>query len=92
MATVIEREREVPVERRVVVERDTDSGAGWAVALVIILALIAIAAFAYFRYYRGSAAPNTINVSVPSVTVPTPTAPAPTSGGTSGAPAGSVTQ
>lgn len=99
MATVIEREREVPAERRVIVERETDSGAGWAVALILILAILAVAAFVYFRYFNGPS--NTINVSLPQVTTPAPaaqtpvTTPAPTTqttgGSASGAAAGSAT-
>lgn len=50
MATVIERER--PVDRGVIVERD-DSG--WAVALIVVVAMLAIGAFVWARYYSAPA-------------------------------------
>ena len=66
MATVIERER--PVGGGVLIERD--SGTGWAVAAVVIIALLAVGAFVWARYYSAPApaAQNpgaSINVTLP---------------------------
>ncbi len=67
MATVIERER--PVERSSYIERD--SGSGWAVAAVILIAVLAVGAFMWARYYQAPAATQTqtpganINVTLP---------------------------
>ncbi|HEY6020265.1 MAG TPA: hypothetical protein VIY48_10285, partial [Candidatus Paceibacterota bacterium] len=70
MATVIERPADRVVERREIVER-TDSGAGWAIALMVLVALL-VAGFVWARYYRApAAAPATtgtsVNVSLPAV-------------------------
>lgn len=81
MATVIERER--TTDRPAYVDRG-DSGAGWAVALVLIVAVLAVGLFVWARYRGVSpATPNTggsnINVTVPG-----------TSGGASGGASGSA--
>lgn len=68
MATVIERER--PVDRGVIVERD-DSG--WGVAAIIILAVLIVGAIIWARYYNAAApasTPNNINVTLPSTPGP----------------------
>ncbi len=72
---------ERPVERREIVT--SDSGAGWAVAAIVIVVL-AVAAFVWARYYTPAAAPQNpganINVTVPSGGTPGGT----NSGGTGG--------
>lgn len=67
MATVINN----PPERERVVERS--DGAGWAVAVIILLVAVAVGVWAYTRYYRagGYEAPaptnsgTNINVTLP---------------------------
>ncbi len=52
-----------------------DSGAGWAVAVVILL-VVAGGLFWYFRYYRAAPAQapaTTIQVNVPTSNSPAPT-------------------
>ena len=54
------------------VER-ADSGAGWAVAVIILLVVLAVGAFAWMRYNGAPAAPArdggaNINVTLPDVT------------------------
>lgn len=49
-----------------------DSGAGWFVAIVILLAVIGVGAFIWFYYYQTPAQPSgTTNINV---TLPIPTA------------------
>ncbi len=53
-----------------VIERDRgDSSAGWAVAVVVLIAVIAVAGFAWVRY-RGAAAPAPASNPVIQVNVP----------------------
>lgn len=56
-----------------------DSGAGWAVAVIILLAVIGIGAY-FWLHYRGAAVPTgplNVNVTLPIPTpIPNPT-PAP---------------
>ncbi len=61
MATVINN----PQPERII-ERQ-DSGAGWAVAVIVLVAVV-IGLFFWVRYYRQVAAPaaNSINVTIPS--------------------------
>jgi len=80
MATVIEREVERP-SRRVIVERESDSGAGWAVALIVLLAVLAVLAFAWVRY---RAAPTPAGNTAPSINVSVPAAQTPATGGATG--------
>lgn len=53
----------------------TDSGAGWAVAVIVLLAVIAVGLYAWV-HYRGAPAAGgtTIQLSVPS-SAPTPSTP-----------------
>ena len=85
MATVIERER--TDSRPVVVERDSGSGAGWAVVLIVIVALLVVGEFAWAQFY-GTPAPSNgdanINVTVPGAQTPPPGAPSTDSGQTPG--------
>jgi len=63
MATVVNNPT---VERERVIE--TDSGAGWAVAVIVLLAVIAVGAY-FWTHRAPAAAPNTgnsINVTLPS--------------------------
>ncbi len=56
----------------------TDSGAGWAVAVILLLAVIATGAYAWFHYHGAPAARSTtIQLNLPGVpaTSNTPTAP-----------------
>lgn len=84
MATVIERERSTSGQP-VIVERG-DGGAGWAVALVIVIAALAVAGFAWTRYYRAPAPQGgaNINLTIPSADT---TGGGNASGDTGGAPA-----
>ncbi len=61
MATVINN----PGGTERVIERETDSGAGWVVALVIVVAVL-LALFAWARYYNPNsvASPGGTNINV----------------------------
>ena len=66
MATIIENNDTNP-NRPVLVSQD--SGAGWAVAILILVVVLVAGAFWYMRYYRApaSAAPGaTVQVNLPS--------------------------
>lgn len=68
MATIIENNDTNP-NRPVLINQD--SGAGWAVAILVIVIVLVVAAFWYMRYYRTpAAAPNapgtTVQVNLPS--------------------------
>ena len=66
MATVIHNDTSRP-DRPVIVERD--SGLGWAVAVIVLVAVIIGGAYVWARAHRSAPAqaPNsTINVTVPS--------------------------
>lgn len=67
MATIINN----PTPERAVLVEGSDSGAGWAVAIIILLAVIGIGAYAWVRYHPGSAAApsggTNINVQLPAV-------------------------
>jgi hypothetical protein len=69
MSTIINNPRSEP-ERTVLVEGG-DGGAGWAVAIVILVAVIVVGGFWYARH-RGATAPATggtnINVTLPATT------------------------
>lgn len=83
MATVIERPAERVIERREIIDR-SDSSAGWAIALIVLVAVI-VAGFVWARYRAPATVPDTtgasINVSLPS---------APSTGDTSGAGTGNT--
>ncbi len=64
-----------------------DSGAGWAVALVVLAAAVIIGLFVWPGFVRNSAAPagtTNIDVSVPTPSIPAPSADGGASGGTGG--------
>jgi hypothetical protein len=65
MATIIENNATNP-DRPVLVNQD--SGAGWAVAILVLVVILVAGAFWYMRYYRAPAAVSgsTIQVNVPS--------------------------
>lgn len=61
MATVINN----PTPERTIIERTSDSGAGWAVAVIILLAVIVGGAYAWSRYHKAApATPGTANINV----------------------------
>ena len=70
MATIVNN----PPPERVVAVDGGDSGAGWAVAVVLLLAVVGIGAYAWTRYNPGSAAApsggTNINVQLPAVPAP----------------------
>jgi len=76
MATVInnpEPGNREKVEQHTVIERErvTESGAGWAVAVIILLLLIAAGAYWWYRtYYRTAPADTADNANI-NITVPT---------------------
>ena len=88
MTTVINNPTPNPIEKTITVERTTtDSGAGWAVAVIVLIAVVIGGAYVWAHYYRTAAAPSggtNINVTLPasgnqSGTTNTPPAnPAPT--------------
>jgi hypothetical protein len=85
MAQVIETGGDRVIERRTI---DTvDSGAGWAVALIIVVAL-AVGAFVWARYRAPAAAPQSpgasVNVSLPSAGGSSDTGGSGSTGGTGG--------
>jgi hypothetical protein len=67
MATIIDTDN--PTTNRSVLVDSSDSSAGWAVAVLILVALIVAGAFWYMRAYRAPAAANnpgsTIQVNLP---------------------------
>ena len=67
MTTIINNDKP-PVERTTLVERDTDSSAGWGVAVIILLIVIAVGAYFWIRH-RQTTQPSSganINITVPS--------------------------
>ncbi len=91
MATIIDTD--TPSTNRAVLVDSSDNSAGWAVAVLILVAVIVAGAFWYMRYYRAPAAANntgsTIQVNLPSSgyaptdnTNSQPTAPNANTGGT----------
>ncbi len=53
--------------------QSTDSGAGWAVALIVIIAVL-VGGFVWYRYYGPAATPASSDTTNINVTLPTPTA------------------
>ena len=75
---------------RVIEVDKSDSAAGWAVAVIILIAIVAVGAYAWTHYYRSPAAAQpsggtNINVTVPAAGY----APAPSADTTNG---GNATQ
>ncbi len=73
MATVINNPSSTPAVERTVVDTTGETGAGWAVAVIILLAVVAIGGFLWMRAYQApAAAPASdtgganINVTLPS--------------------------
>lgn len=49
---------------------NTDSGAGWAVAVIVLLAVVGVGAYFWFNYYRVP--PTTDGTTNINVTIPNP--------------------
>ncbi len=86
MVTVLENPNVPRAERTTMIERNDDS-AGWAVAIIILLAVVAVAGFLWMRYYSAPAAPasnggTNINVTLPESQTQTPGAATPEQGTT----------
>ena len=89
MATIIENNDTNP-NRPVLVSQD--SGAGWAVAILILVVVLVAGAFWYMRYYRAPAANSgaagaTVQVNLPSSGYAPANPSGSATGNTSGAPA-----
>jgi hypothetical protein len=71
------------------IERSGDDNAGWAVAIIILLAVVAVGGFLWLRYYRAPAAAPApganINVTLPSAPSANPGTGGGATGGTGGA-------
>ncbi len=79
MATIVNNPSSAPATERTYIERSDDSGAGWAVAIIILLAVVAIGGFMWMRYYNAPAAATpqstggtNINVTLPESQTQTP--------------------
>ena len=74
MATIVNDPGSSPTIERTVIDRTGDSGAGWAVAMIVLIAVIAVGSFIWLRYYnQAPAAPPAnggaeINVTLPDTT------------------------
>jgi hypothetical protein len=81
MATVINNPSTSPTVERTTVERTEDGSAGWAVAIIILLAIVAVGGFLWLRAYRAAAPATTspnetnINVTLPESQIPQNQAP-----------------
>jgi hypothetical protein len=83
MATIVNNPSgtERVVERERLVDNGSD-GAGWAVAIIILVAVIAVGAYLWTQY-QGSPAPADNGGTNIEVNIPTPGGPTPEAGGAS---------
>jgi len=73
MATIIENRVPEPMSRSVLVD-NTDSGAGWAVAIIVLVAALFVGVFWYMRTHAPAVTPapaSTVQVNLPASTAPT---------------------
>jgi hypothetical protein len=87
MVTVLNNPSVPNTERTTMIERSSDDSAGWAVAVIILLAVVAVAGFLWMRYYSAPAVPasnggTNINVTLPESQSQTPGATTPQQGTT----------
>jgi hypothetical protein len=92
MATIVNNPGAAPsTSDRTYIERTSDDGAGWAVAIIVLLAVLAVGAFLWVRYNRAPAAATPAPGANINVTLPTSNG-GDTTGGTDAGTGGTQTQ